>query len=149
MISITVSVSQILKQHGWISVFTSFGIPIGICIPEDIKKILFLEPWNYHSCLSDLEDIKLDTKNIIQDEILKIITDLSSHIFVTKALKSLSRIKAKYPEEFKSLDLYKSVLKILTSYRYQQPIRKFILEMFPSDIFYQNSELSDYNKNIW
>ncbi|KTW28896.1 hypothetical protein T552_01525 [Pneumocystis carinii B80] len=144
LISITISVSQILEQHGWASVFTSFGIPIGICVPKDIKKILFLEPWNYCSCLSDLEEnIKLVSKNIIQDEILKIITDLSSHIFVSKALKSLSRIKSKYPEEFKSLDLYKSVLKILASYRYQQPIRKFILEMFPSDIFYQNHELFD------
>ncbi|CCJ31370.1 unnamed protein product [Pneumocystis jirovecii] len=126
LISIITPVSKILEQYGWVSVFTSFGIPIGVCIPNDIKKILFLEPWHYQSCTSDSEEdiSKLAFKNDIQASILKAVIDLSSHILANKAVKSLSRLKLKYPEEFKSLDLYKSVLKILTRYRYRQPVRK-------------------------
>ncbi|KAG4305949.1 hypothetical protein PORY_000859 [Pneumocystis oryctolagi] len=140
LISITTSVSKILEQYGWISVFTSFGTPIGICVPKNIKKILFLEPWHYQSCSSDLEDdvSKLVLKNDAQASILKAVIDLSSHILANKAVRSLSKLKLKYPEEFKSFDLYKSVLKILTRYHYRQPVRKFILEMFSCDIFYQN-----------
>ncbi|KAG5438731.1 hypothetical protein PCANB_002451 [Pneumocystis canis] len=150
LISITTSVSKILEQHGWISVFTNFGIPTGICIPKDIKKILHLEPWHYESYSSNLEDntFRLVLENTVQADILKAVTDLSSHILTNKAIKSLSRLKLKYPEEFKSLNLYNSILKILTRYRYRQPIRKFILDMFACDIFYQNSETSLENDNI-
>ncbi|KAG5518348.1 hypothetical protein PMAC_003145 [Pneumocystis sp. 'macacae'] len=109
----------------------------------------FLEPWHYQSCSSDSDEdtFKLVFKNDIQASILKTVIDLSSHVLANKAVKSLSKLKLNYPEEFKSLDLYKSVLKILTRYRYRQPVRKFILEMFSCDLFYQNCEMFLYNNN--
>jgi len=69
-------------------------------------------------------------KNETRQEILTTVCSLSNFISAESASRTLKRIKSRAPQHFSSPSLVLEVSKLLGSYKFRLPVRRFIYEIF-------------------
>ena len=131
MLSATKLGVELLEEYHWCGVVTSMGEPIGICLPDDIRKVLSTQPWVGPSTVDQPSLAKTDP---LSTEILTAMSNLSNHILANDAAQALIRLKRKYPAKFGSLTLYDQAHLLLSRYSYRLTVRKFILDLFSNDV---------------
>ncbi|EPS40449.1 hypothetical protein H072_5728 [Dactylellina haptotyla CBS 200.50] len=135
MLSRTSPGLELLDALGWDAKVTDMGEFLGYCLPKKLNKLLSLGNWEFTSGetklngrVASLTAIGID-ESLIQ-KVLTAMTNLSNHILANEASRELVKLKQNYTELFQSPDIYWEVLRILESYRYRLPVRRFILELF-------------------
>ncbi|ANB11878.1 Tsc11p [Sugiyamaella lignohabitans] len=66
----------------------------------------------------------------IKRRIITALSNLSNQILANDASKQLVRLEAKYGSRFQSIDLFLDTMKLLETYHYKLPVRRFIFELF-------------------
>ncbi|BFZ59731.1 hypothetical protein YB2330_000747 [Saitoella coloradoensis] len=135
--------AAILGELGWETVTNALGLPLGLCVPDDLGKFLTItrdEPAPEKSTgrRESSGEAEFTVLNLVDDpvdrEILAAISGLSNHILANEASRTLAKLKSRYGAKFGSPSLYKAVLYLLEVYRYRLPVRRFLMELFKKDI---------------
>ncbi|KAI8394190.1 Rapamycin-insensitive companion of mTOR, N-term-domain-containing protein [Radiomyces spectabilis] len=122
---------ELLGEFGWESMIAPNGEAEGLCVPLNLRDFLSIRNWKYTPALSDPPQLPATAKsNAIAVEILKNTGDMSNHILANEASKNLARLRQRYPDHFKRVDLYYSVCQLLGSYHFRSPVRKYVLDIF-------------------
>jgi len=104
-----------------------------ICVPKDAKNspLFQLPEYNYDGSFATANtiDYPMETDEI-QKEILTSVSHLSNFISAESASRTLKRIKAQHEEYFTSPSLLMEVFKLLGTYKFRLPVRRFIYDMF-------------------
>ena len=124
-----------LKDLGYEAVLDIHGRPIGLCLPADLTKFLLVDPAdemstnNSSTAQSPTGFIKFAYDSVDQ-AIIAAVENLSMHLLATDSSRTLVSLKQKHPEKFASKRLLERILISLESYRFRQPVRRFIFEFF-------------------
>ncbi|KAF3308632.1 hypothetical protein TWF173_001088 [Orbilia oligospora] len=135
MISRTSSGLEVLDGFGWDAKVTDMGEFIGYCLPKRLDNLLSLQTWDFASGETNPSG-RITTYSIpgvdeaLLQKVLISMTNLSNHILANEASRELVKLKQSHPDLFQSPEVYCQALRILESYRYRLPVRRFILEIF-------------------
>ncbi|KAG0172866.1 hypothetical protein DFQ28_009870 [Apophysomyces sp. BC1034] len=122
---------ELLGELGWEGVVSPNGVSEGLCVPLNLRHFLTIRNWNYIPTLSDPPLFpKSATSDAIAAGILKNIGNMSSHVTANEASRNLAKVRQRFPEYFRRVDLYYSVCQLLGSYHFRLPVRKYVLEIF-------------------
>ncbi|KAF7728197.1 hypothetical protein EC973_006591 [Apophysomyces ossiformis] len=122
---------ELLGELGWEGVVSPNGVSEGLCVPLNLRHFLTIRNWNYTPALSNPPLFpKSATSDNIASDILKNIGNMSNHVTANEASRNLAKIRQRFPEYFKRVDLYYSVCQLLGSYHFRLPVRKYVLEIF-------------------
>ncbi|KAK6346439.1 hypothetical protein TWF730_010761 [Orbilia blumenaviensis] len=135
MISRTSSGLELLDAFGWDAKVTDMGEFLGYCLPKKLNSLLSLQNWDFASGETNPSG-RITTCSIpgvdesLLQKLLVAMTNLSNHILANEASRELVKLKQSNPDLFQSPEVYCQTLRILESYRYRLPVRRFILEIF-------------------
>ncbi|CAO1619687.1 unnamed protein product [Parajaminaea phylloscopi] len=139
MISATRQGAELLYDYGWQSLCTTFGLPIGICVPIDLDSFLHIDDWTPVEVTSNGDFLAMrPPSSSLHRSILASISNLANSILASKAAKTLSRLKQRHRSAFSDVRLFTRVLEMLNSVKYRQGLRKFVWDLF-------EVELNDHN----
>ncbi|KAJ6256105.1 hypothetical protein Dda_9197 [Drechslerella dactyloides] len=135
MLSRTTSGLELLDVFDWDAKISDMGDFLGYCLPRRLKRLLSLQNWDFTSSETQLNG-RLTTLTVpgiddsLTQKLLTAMTNLSNHILANEASREIAKLRQNCAELFQSPDIYCQVLRILESYRYRLPVRRFILELF-------------------
>ncbi|KAG8530002.1 uncharacterized protein KY384_005484 [Bacidia gigantensis] len=119
---------EILLEHGWTAATDQFGRSLGCCLPPRLEDLLWMDrnTGANESSEPTFTDIIRDVRPSTDDDpvharILAVVTDLSNTVLTKKAAGDLYSIKAKSPEQFNSLILFRKV-------------RRFVIDLFDKSV---------------
>ncbi|EIW69328.1 hypothetical protein TREMEDRAFT_30887 [Tremella mesenterica DSM 1558] len=127
LISSTRIGAELLEEYGWVSTRTSLGLTTGLCLPNDLSRFAYVEPWQRIQI--PVVPPKLP-KLPAENEIMSAIANLSNYVLAAGAMNNLKRIRTRQPRHFSSLPLFHRALHIISHNHYQAPVRKFVLDLF-------------------
>lgn len=136
LVSTTIQGQEILDSFGWQSTMGMFGETIGICLPAKLGEFLSMDSWEYDE--PEVPELVHDTTDPVDEQILTAISNLSNHILANEASKTLASLKSMEEEHFTNVKLHSQAMLILESYRYRQPVRRFILDLFDPSLTHVN-----------
>ncbi|KAH8594705.1 Rapamycin-insensitive companion of mTOR, N-term-domain-containing protein [Bisporella sp. PMI_857] len=145
LISRSVHGLEILSEHGWESNTTTMGVSLGLCIPQNLRKLFSYQPWK-HETISDI--VEADTKkaevaaakvddDVVNARILELIMELGNTVLKNRAMTELMHLKTRKAPGFKEPALFKKVLILLECHQFRLNIRRFAIDLFDKTIMRQ------------
>src|SRR5699024_1647042 len=100
-----------LLQFNYESVLSPFGQVTGLCIPKDTSPLLTLPN---RDLLEELDRVRTPTPDIpmpskfdnVDETIIIQCGNMCSHLVANEASRNLFRLRGRYPEKFKSKELF-------------------------------------------
>ncbi|KAJ1021886.1 hypothetical protein NDA16_003648 [Ustilago loliicola] len=130
LISSTNSGAETLQDYGWQSVCTPLGAPMGLCIPDDIDRLVSLPRWDVNK-VPDLSYLELaEPETLVVNKIITSIANLGNSILATNASRSLSKLKAKHKSAFKDMSVLARALELMDHFYYRVSVRRYVWELF-------------------
>ncbi|CDU24676.1 related to protein ste16 [Sporisorium scitamineum] len=130
LVASTNSGAEALQDYGWQSVCTPLGAPMGLCIPDDVNRLVSIERWEVNK-VSDLSYLELaEPETLVVNKIITSIANLGNSILATNASRSLSKLKAKHKSLFKDLSVLARALELMDHFYYRVSVRRYIWELF-------------------
>ncbi|TKY87021.1 hypothetical protein EX895_003698 [Sporisorium graminicola] len=130
LIASTNSGAEALQDYGWQSVCTPLGAPMGLCIPDDVNRLVSIERWQINK-VTDLSYLELaEPETLVVNKIITSIANLGNSILATNASRSLSKLKAKHKSVFKDLSVLARALELMDHFYYRISVRRYIWELF-------------------
>ncbi|KAF3940113.1 hypothetical protein ABW19_dt0207420 [Dactylella cylindrospora] len=135
MLSRTGTGLELLDSLGWDAKVSDMGEFLGYTLPKNLSSLLSLVNWEFNAGETNQNGrLVLAYVDGIDEALIKRLvtsmTNLSNHILANEASRDLAKLKQNYAELFQSTEIYNLALRILESYRYRLPVRRFILELF-------------------
>ncbi|QRV77606.1 STE16 protein [Ceratobasidium sp. AG-Ba] len=148
LISSTPQGAEVLDEYEWEATVTPLGLTIGLCLPMDVEKFLYITPWEPWT--DDCRKALNPPTDPWEREILKAINNLSNTVIQNQASKTLSRYDDLDPNPrcvidimiaslrnkphgrrtFQSVPLFYRALHILGTQRFRLPVRRYVLDLF-------------------
>ncbi|QRV92421.1 STE16 protein [Ceratobasidium sp. AG-Ba] len=130
LISSTPQGAEVLDEYEWEATVTPLGLTIGLCLPMDVEKFLYITPWEPWT--DDCRKALKPPTDPWEREILKAINNLSNTVIQNQASKTLSRLRNKPHgrRTFQSVPLFYRALHILGTQRFRLPVRRYVLDLF-------------------
>lgn len=132
---------EILAEYGWTAATDDSGKSSGYCLPTRLESLLLMgragDGWtaDARSLPAERQSIKLQTdSDPVHSRVLAVVTDLSNTVLTKKAAGELHGMKAKSPELFVSVALYKKVMGVLEGYNFRLQVRRFVIDLFDKGI---------------
>ena len=130
LVSSTNAGAEALQDYGWQSVCTPLGAPMGLCIPDDINRLVSMPRWEVHK-VPDLSYLELaEPETLVVNKIVTSIANLGNSILATNASRSLSKLKAKHKSAFKDMSVLARALELMDHFYYRVTVRRYIWELF-------------------
>ncbi len=130
LISSTNSGAEALQDYGWQSVCTPLGAPMGLCIPDDINRLVSLPRWDVNK-VPDLSYLELaEPETLVVNKIITSIANLGNSILATNASRSLSKLKAKHKSAFKDMSVLARALELMDHFYFRVSVRRYVWELF-------------------
>ncbi|GAB1520827.1 hypothetical protein RhiTH_003915 [Rhizoctonia solani] len=130
LISSTPQGAEVLDEYEWEATVTPLGFTTGLCLPMDIEKFLYINPWEPFS--DESRRALKAPSDPMEREILKAINNLSNTVIQNQASRILSRYKHRPHgrRAFQSIPLFYRALHILGTQRFRLPVRRYVLDLF-------------------
>ncbi|CAE6415154.1 unnamed protein product [Rhizoctonia solani] len=130
LISSTPQGAEVLDEYEWEATVTPLGFTTGLCLPMDIEKFLYINPWEPYS--DDSRKALKPPSDPMEREILKGINNLSNTVIQNQASRILSRYKHRPHgrRAFQSIPLFYRALHVLGTQRFRLPVRRYVLDLF-------------------
>lgn len=131
LISTTRRGAELLQDYGWQSACTTFGMPIGICIPEQLSDFAQIPTWEMlPSTSTEDSSYLMPPSDPVHRSILTSISNLGNSILANKSSKTLSKLKQRHPDAFSDLTLFVRAVETINTFKLRQVIRKYIWDSF-------------------
>lgn len=92
MLSTTTVGVDLLQQYNWYGVVSNMGAPTGICVPDQISRVLNLQPWDTDLIsTADHGEPNQKLQDPLSSEMVRAMADLGNHILANEAAKTLIR----------------------------------------------------------
>jgi len=104
-----------------------------ISLPKDLKNSSFFKTpsYEYQGSFAKSGQIEYPTNRTeLQLEIITAVGHLSNFISAESASRTLKRLKGQNPSEFANPVLHQDIFKLLITYKFRLPVRRFIYEIF-------------------
>ncbi|ORY30470.1 ARM repeat-containing protein [Rhizoclosmatium globosum] len=103
-----------------------------IAFPVDIESLINVEPWEFKGAWTSekVNMAKFNQRHPVEQEILKNVGTLSNHVLAKGSLKAIGRAQMEYPEFFRRVSLYISIMSLMSQRHYRLTARRFLQEMF-------------------
>lgn len=131
---------EMIMEHGWDTASNMHGESLGLCMPRDLgrlSKIEFSRPPVDRREEADLirkfKAAKSDP-DPLHARILKSMVDLGNAVLSKRAASELNAAKAKKPDAFRDVGLFRKTLIILESHHVKFPARQFALDLFDKEV---------------
>ncbi|KAI1815872.1 Rapamycin-insensitive companion of mTOR, N-term-domain-containing protein [Poronia punctata] len=146
LISRSVHGLEILSEHGWQSNTTFLGKSFGLCIPDDLSKILSCKPWKHEIPVSiplprtqttvhEPANVLVDESDETNKRILQLIlVELGDMVLYKKARVELNQLRRQKVPGFRQPAMFRRVLALLESRHYKLTDRRLIIELFDKSI---------------
>lgn len=137
---------EILSEYGWDSNTTTLGISLGLCIPNDLRKLFSLQPWEHAQIsdivMTDVQRAKVEAAGKDDDatsnRILELISDLGNTVLQKRSMTELMHIKSKKElDNFKRPQLFRKVMILLESRHFRLTVRRFVIDLFEKGVMRQ------------
>ncbi|KAG8763716.1 hypothetical protein FRC11_013592 [Ceratobasidium sp. 423] len=130
LISSTPQGAEVLDEYEWEATVTPLGFTTGLCLPMDIEKFLYINPWESYN--DDSRKGLKPPSDPMEREILKAINNLSNTVIQNQASRILSRYKHRPHgrRAFQSIPLFYRALHVLGTQRFRLPVRRYVLDLF-------------------
>ncbi|CAE6437545.1 unnamed protein product [Rhizoctonia solani] len=134
LISSTPQGAEVLDEYEWEATVTPLGFTTGLCLPMDIEKFLYINPWEPFS--DDSRRGLKSPSDPMEREIMKAINNLSNTVIQNQASRALSRYKHRPHgrRAFQSIPLFYRALHILGTQRFRLPVRRYVLDLFDTKL---------------
>ncbi|PWY98657.1 hypothetical protein BCV70DRAFT_178261, partial [Testicularia cyperi] len=130
LISSTHNGAELLKTLGWQSVRTPLGVSIGLCVPDDVQRLLTIPRWTAAG-ITSLSHLELaDPETVVVNKVITSIANLGNSILATNASRSLTKLKAKHRAVFQDMSVLARALQLMDTHYYRLPVRRYIWELF-------------------
>ncbi|KAL1953204.1 hypothetical protein VTO42DRAFT_3410 [Malbranchea cinnamomea] len=131
---------ELVFEAGWVTAVDDRGRSLGWCIPADPSR-LCSAPFTPYITRAGVQEADRERYNsavtdpdpVIQ-KILRLIIDLGNSVVSKRAASDLQRIKAKRPEYFRQIHIFRKVLVILENHHLKFPARRFALDLFEKEV---------------
>jgi hypothetical protein len=145
LISRSIHGLEILSEHGWDSNTTTMGESLGLCIPNDLRKLFSYTPWQHQKAL----DIVLGDEqkaaiaaskkddDITNQRILELVVDLGNNMTTKRAINELMYIKQKKAPGFRQPKLFKKIITMLECHHFRLPVRRIVIDLFDRSVMRQ------------
>ena len=132
---------EILAEHGWIAATDHLGRSLGYVLPPSLESLLYMERQGAPDTSTGraLPPPRKRAKSStdpdpVHGRVLSTVVNLCNTVLTKKAAGELLRIKAKSPEQFASIPLFRKVMQVLESYNLRLQIRRFVIDLFDKGI---------------
>lgn len=130
LIASTNSGAEALQDYGWQSVCTPLGAPMGLCIPDDVNRLVSIARWEVNK-VPDLSYLELaPPETLVANKIITSIANLGNSILAANASRALSRLKAKHKAMFKDLSVMARALELMNHFYFRVSVRRYIWDLF-------------------
>lgn len=145
LISRSIHGLEMLSECGWDSSTTIMGQSLGLCIPQDLRRLFSYTPWA-HEKTSNVLANKVQAEVVIaarkdsdatNQRILGLVGDLVNTVLTKRALSELNHIKLQKAPGFRQPRLFRKVMVILESHHYILLVRRFVLDLFDRTVMRQ------------
>ena len=136
---------EILTEHGWTAATDHLGRSLGYCLPPYLQDLFSIKSPNVPmaSSMRRKQTSVLDD-DPIQARILSLAGDLGNTVLTNKAASDLLGIKAKAPELFSSVALFRKAMLVLERPNFRLPVRRFLIDQFDKTIMRRMVLEEDY-----
>ncbi|KAI9740727.1 MAG: hypothetical protein M1818_004692 [Claussenomyces sp. TS43310] len=136
---------EILSEYGWDSSTNIMGQSLGLCIPQNLGKLLSYTPWRHekaseilvHEMQADVIASAKKDGDPINQRILNLIGDLINTVLTKRAINELNQIKLQKAPGFKQPQLFRKVMVILECHHFVLMIRRIIVDLFDKSVMRQ------------
>ncbi|KAI3485297.1 hypothetical protein L1887_51410 [Cichorium endivia] len=130
LISSTNAGAEVLQDYGWQSVCTPLGAPMGLCIPDNVDRLVSLAPWRVEQ-VADLAYLDFDEpQTVVENKIITSIANLGNSILAANASRSLSRLKAKHARAFQDMAVLARAVELMDHFHFRVAVRRYVWELF-------------------
>lgn len=145
LISRSIHGLEILSEYGWDSNTTTMGESLGLCIPNDLRKLFSYTPWQHQKTLDlvlseEQKEIIAASKkdeDITNQRILELVVDLGNNMTTKRAINELMYIKQKKVTGFRQPQLFKKIITMLECHQFRLPVRRIIIDLFDRGVLRQ------------
>jgi rapamycin-insensitive companion of mTOR len=145
LISRSIHGLEILSEYGWDSNTTTMGESLGLCIPNDLRKLFSFQPWKHEKPseigLGEAQRAAIAAArrddDIFNQRILELVVDCGNTVLAKRAIGELNVIKQKKVPGFKQPQLFRKVMTILECHHFRLPIRRFVIDLFDRSVMRQ------------
>ena len=141
LISPTLHGLEILAEYGWVAATDDSGKSLGYCLPTNLENLLLIgQPRDAERSRTRPHPPErrrtepYEETDPMHARVLTVVTDLSNTMLTKKAAGDLYSIKAKSPDLFSSVELYKKVMGVLERYNFRLQVRRFVIDLFDKGI---------------
>lgn len=124
--------AEILEEYGWVSTRTPLGQTTGLCLPNDISRFAYIEPWSRHNVDSGVPP--LPALSGLEGDVMHMISNLSNYVLAAGAMNNLKRVRNRHPRMFSSTTLFHRAMRAVSTNHFQAPVRRFILDLFDVEL---------------
>ncbi|SPO40478.1 related to protein ste16 [Pseudozyma flocculosa] len=130
LISATTQGSELLQDYGWISVCTPLGVPLGLCLPSDVGRLVSMPTWDVEEVLDlgYLDFCEPDT--VLENKAITSIANLGNSILANNASRTLAKLKLKHKATFEDVALLTRAVELMDCFYIRLPVRRYIWELF-------------------
>ncbi|KAN0062384.1 hypothetical protein ACQY0O_005266 [Thecaphora frezii] len=130
LISATTQGAEVLQDYGWMSVSTPLGVPMGLCIPNDIDRLVSMPRWEVQTVV-DLGYLDFpDPETVLENKVVTAIANLGNSILANNASRMLAKLKHKHKEAFADIALLTRAIELTDNFYIRLPVRRYIWELF-------------------
>ncbi|KAL2012693.1 hypothetical protein VTN00DRAFT_218 [Thermoascus crustaceus] len=131
---------RMLAEVGWEAAIDQKGDSLGLCMPKDLRKLYSV---SFPTYVRDPERKRVSRERFkaatvdpdpLNAKILKLIVDMGNTVLSKRAAADLHSIKAKHPDSFHQVELFRKTLTILESHHFRLPARRFALDLFDKSV---------------
>lgn len=145
LISRSIHGLEILSEYGWDSNTTTMGESLGLCIPNDLRRLFSFQPWKHEKPseigLGEAQRAAIAAArrddDIFNQRILELVVDCGNTVLAKRAIGELNVIKQKKVPGFKQPQLFRKVMTILECHHFRLPIRRFVIDLFDRSVMRQ------------
>jgi hypothetical protein len=132
LISSTQMGAEILEEYGWIATRTPMGQTTGLCLPNNISRFAYIEPWNRQTVNNEVPPMPVLTG--LEGEVMHMISNLSNYVIAAGAMNNLKRVRNRHPRLFSSTTFFHRAMRTISTNHFPPPVRRFILELFDIEL---------------
>ncbi|KGY15468.1 hypothetical protein PABG_11453 [Paracoccidioides brasiliensis Pb03] len=131
---------EMLIEAGWDAAVDCKGHSLGSCIPVDLSKLYSVSFPEYKPSFEEEQAEKERFKEAATDsdpvrqKILNLIIDMGNTVLSKRAASDLHNLKAKKPEYFRQISLFRKILVLFESHHFRLPARRFALDLFDKSV---------------
>ena len=131
---------EMILEHDWDTASNLQGESLGYCMPRTLGKLCNIDikppPTDQKTQVEAAAKFKEATQdpNPVFAKVLKAIVDLGNAVLTKRAAGELHAVKAKKPECFKDVQLFRKTLIILESHHFRLPARQYALDLFDKEV---------------